>query len=643
MSAPLACQPLPRPHLDRRAARADDEANPIVQRRMHRLDRMLRMARAYRGWTKAELSEQLGRESGRVVPESGNPKLDLLVRLADALEWGLGDLAEDMWADDFWLDEPEPHDDVRDDVGPDDADFDEARAESPCGHARMVGDSGVATTRDEVSGAAVRGADAMSRGRVEPASWRFDDRGMDGAASAAAFAELDLLAVQAHRAGDATRLLRLARDMRRAARTATERALAANREAGAWDLRGRYVRSLEAVQRGLAHVGVRDDVRLMLQVNLAGAHHALWHLVDARAIATDLLSRFGERPARTRIERVSEAFSWAIRGHTWRRTVATRPADEWRDLARRARHDLEIACGQYLRLAAAHHDRSYEALASTCRVGLLDCACILGEADPRIAVAQIIDRLGDVEDIAEAPRGDSLESYGWWALTGCTIARRHLHGDDLQRAMAICTNKAFEIAERLDNWSMREQAFVMEFERRQAQGDVRLDRRTPHEPRVDAGALRAEATARSPRAPGRRPPMRDDGAHEIDDNAWLLDDEDIRVLAGAMGRFPCFRPIGWRILDSARVLEPSLHAASLRRRDDDLETSEVDASVETRAPLEEGAHDALDADDAPRPVARAPNSPRGTPGPRPRCHGERAGVASPCGTPSVSLAMFARD
>lgn len=584
------------------------------------------MARAYRGWTKAELSEQLGRESGRVVPESGNPKLDLLVRLADALEWGLGDVVEDMWAADLWAED--------------------ILARGPGDRSPTTPDTSDNRCVDATTDASASDSHAWS---------------------AAAFAELDLLAVQAHRAGDATRLLRLAREMRRVARTATERALAANREAGAWDLRGRYVRSLDAVQRGLADVGVRDDVRLMLQVNLAGAHQALWHLIDARAIATDLLARFGERPARSRIERVAEAFSWAIRGHTWRRTIVTRPTDEWPDLARRARHDLEIACGQYLRLAAAHHDRSYEALASTCRVGLLDCACVLGDIDPRVAVAQIVDRLGDVEDIAEAPRGDSLESYGWWALTGCTIARRHLRGDGLQRAMAICTNKAFEIAERLDNWSMREQAFVMEFERRQAQGDGRADHRAAHDPRVDAGALRAEATARGPRVPG--PPSRtpDDGAHAIDDNAWLLDDEDIRVLAGAMGRFPCFRPIGWRILDCARVLEPTLHVSSVRRLDvtaprDDAETlgtDEGDDHEPTVDPLEGRAEgdsagddyrndddddDDCDRDDDDRKLApsTAPTPTRAR-APRSGCNAEPEALAVARSTPSLSLATFARD
>jgi hypothetical protein len=85
--------------------------------------------------------------------------------------------------------------------------------------------------------------------------------------------------------------------------------------------------------------------------------------------------------------------------------------------------------------------------------------------------------------------------------------------------MAICTNKAFEIAERLDNWSIRERAFTMERFRRE-----RVTEETGFEP------------------------------------DWLLDAEDVRLLAGTMGRFPSFRDTGWRILESARIFGGSEEA-----------------------------------------------------------------------------------
>jgi hypothetical protein len=69
---------------------------------------MTRLARAYRGWTVAQLNEALGRSHARLSATSANPKLDLVARLADALDWELGSVAENIWTPDT-------------DVGPDDA------------------------------------------------------------------------------------------------------------------------------------------------------------------------------------------------------------------------------------------------------------------------------------------------------------------------------------------------------------------------------------------------------------------------------------------------------------------------------------------------------------------------------------------
>ncbi len=67
----------------------------LVQR--ERLCRFVDLARVYRGWSRTELSKVLGRDPSKIVPESGNPKLDLLVGLADALDWSVGDVAESVW------------------------------------------------------------------------------------------------------------------------------------------------------------------------------------------------------------------------------------------------------------------------------------------------------------------------------------------------------------------------------------------------------------------------------------------------------------------------------------------------------------------------------------------------------------------
>jgi hypothetical protein len=79
--------------------------------------------------------------------------------------------------------------------------------------------------------------------------------------------------------------------------------------------------------------------------------------------------------------------------------------------------------------------------------------------------------------------------------------------------MAILTNKAIDIAERTDSWPLRERALTLEHARRERD---------------------------APDADGEDP--------------WIVDEEDVRTIAGAMGRFPSFRETGWRILASARVV-----------------------------------------------------------------------------------------
>lgn len=65
--------------------------------RQQRLHKLLDLARAYRGWSRAELARALGRDPARVYPESDNPRIDFLVGLADALEWPLDAVVEYLW------------------------------------------------------------------------------------------------------------------------------------------------------------------------------------------------------------------------------------------------------------------------------------------------------------------------------------------------------------------------------------------------------------------------------------------------------------------------------------------------------------------------------------------------------------------
>jgi hypothetical protein len=64
-----------------------------------RLGRFVDLARVYRGWTKGELSTALRRDPTKIIPQSGNPKLDLIAGIAEALDWTIGDVAESVCHD----------------------------------------------------------------------------------------------------------------------------------------------------------------------------------------------------------------------------------------------------------------------------------------------------------------------------------------------------------------------------------------------------------------------------------------------------------------------------------------------------------------------------------------------------------------
>ena len=408
--------------------------NPSVARR-DRLSRFVDLARVYRGWSRQELASNLGRDLSKVVPDSGNPKLDLVVALAEALDWSVGDVAQCVW--------------------------DEPMGLPPCG--------------------------------------------LD-------FATLDAQAMEAHRAGDWRRLVAGGAMLLRAASTPAERARALNRISGGHDGLGRHGKSLECIREALSLAPLTPGLELMLRVNLCGAHYSLWHVAEARAAARELVEQFEAKPPEGRLERVAQAFALMYRGQCARRAIAAMP-DTAKRSATDARADLERAGTLFSKLAREFGDDSYGGVANTCRGALMEVDCALGTLDPVDAVATITEALGGVEDPQLAPPGDWLESYGWWCIFGCNIAVRYLQDPQFHRAMAIFTNKAVEIADRLDNWSLRERAFSLEQARRD-----RLQKSTGF------------------------------------DAEWVLDEDEVRTITGTMGRFPSFRETGWKILTEARIV-----------------------------------------------------------------------------------------
>lgn len=64
-----------------------------ADRQRDRIVQLVELACIARGWTRAKLASHLGRDVSRLVPDEGNPRLDYVMRLADVLEWPIGEVA----------------------------------------------------------------------------------------------------------------------------------------------------------------------------------------------------------------------------------------------------------------------------------------------------------------------------------------------------------------------------------------------------------------------------------------------------------------------------------------------------------------------------------------------------------------------
>jgi len=327
------------------------------------------------------------------------------------------------------------------------------------------------------------------------------------------FEALDTEARDAHRTGQYAIMAKLARTAFDIAETAEQRARACNREAGAWDAMGRYQNAMRAIQRGLRETPVAADFRRMLQSNLANAYYTIWSLVESRALSSDLLEWFRHHPPESIRDRKSHAFANYVAGHTSRRLISTEP-DRAEYFARSARHELALAEQLYLELAQELDDRSCTGIARTCRGGIIEAEAAQGLCTADEALALLHEGIDDPEDAASPLAGDCLEARGWWCIFGCNIVLRHLDEErKVQQHMAIFTNKADEIANRLDNWAIRERVFTMEH--------TRWERAV--------GCTGFEIPC-------------------------VIDADELRTITGTMSRFPSFRDTGWHILRTARVV-----------------------------------------------------------------------------------------
>ncbi len=340
----------------------------------------------------------------------------------------------------------------------------------------------------------------------------FDDSSLSSAAEGATFDQLDEAAMTAFRNADYRGMLGIAQRAFSAAQTPQQRALACQRQAGAWDLLGQSHKSLEMLRRGLQQVPISDGLRLMLESNLAYELLVQGEITEARGIAQLVLDWFNDHPPQGRRDTGTRGFAYYVRGRISLRMLQF-PLEDPRSHADAAYTDLARARDIFNGLHGEFGDEQTFSIANTCAGGLLEAEAARGDIAPGEAVARILAKLDETDDL---PVGDLLESFGWWCIFGANIAFRHLTGNEQQRAIAVFTNKGLEIANRLNNWVIRERVLNMEYRVYQA--------------------------------------FKEQVGEEAD---FVIDEEDLRLITGAVGQFPLFRRLGWQIIRTAKVVDSS--------------------------------------------------------------------------------------
>ncbi|HVZ94054.1 MAG TPA: hypothetical protein VG797_06050 [Phycisphaerales bacterium] len=410
----------------------------MAEQRKERLENLLHLARIARGMSRAQLARSLGRDPTKLLPESGNPKLDYVVALAEVLEWPVGDVVEAVW-----------------------------------------------------------------HGGANPASTP---------APGATFDSIREQIAEAVQKAQYHRVVSLSKQMFEVAKTNDERAHALIREAAGWDGLGRYARTLECARNGLQLGPISLRLRLVMQATLANAQYTLWDLTPALGTAEVLARWYEQNPPTKSFDWKRVAYVHYIRGHTHRRLMAMEPENRNWHLARAA-EDLGKAIELYEKLAVELDDDSLRGIANTCRMGLIEIDVEAGRRDAAEATDFILAKLGEIAPKLATMPGDWIESYGWASIFGSEIAARDLQGRDRQHKMVAFMNHALVVADRLDNWSMRERVFTMQF--------------GMHLSAVEATGL---------------------------DLDYTIDERERSMITATMGRFPCFRSTGWKILETAKVV-----------------------------------------------------------------------------------------
>lgn len=333
---------------------------------------------------------------------------------------------------------------------------------------------------------------------------------------------------------------------------------------------GRHAEAIQTIQDALRDPRDRCG-RAALLVRLADVYRRDGQFVEGRAVAGEAVSSLSSD--RSNLVEPLRGEALCLRGLCGRDLIEGAVEDS-DGLGRAALSDLESA---RIRLAIADESRigawpeaptRRAALAFVAEGAALELDAMLHPDHAASALATLLDSLEEIVEIAACPDLDRLESHGWRCVFGFALAERALRDDQrLHQTLAILSNKADEIAARVESWALRERVLVLECRRR-------------HE---------------FQRWTGR-------------EEEWLLDREDVRVVIGCIGSSRRFRSIGLSILRQATLLDGLAEPG--RRQDAERRPERGQAGRAQPARRDDGPPTDRQRPDARRPDARRPDARR---------------------------------
>ena len=209
---------------------------------------------------------------------------------------------------------------------------------------------------------------------------------------------------------------------------------------------------------GLNQKGVRFDTQLRLKAGLCRAHLALDHHVEARSVATSILSSIeGDSGIDARCLRNAERTARYIRGNAVRESIDSGVDDI---ALASAREDLLKSLQITTTDSGTALDEDTVALGAT-----LELDTELGTVTPLDALRRIDEMIDDAQTrLLEGALSDGARlAWGWWCLFGARITLRHDRSGTHWKKVHELATKAVEFSSTCDESRFRAKAYQLSF------------------------------------------------------------------------------------------------------------------------------------------------------------------------------------